>query len=147
MRKSILITFMGVAFLLGMNACYAPTKAKSAKTTKENPEKTVAQSTTKASDQVHQSVADILRRTPGLQIMGRGDNISIMVRGTSTINGSGSPIFVVDGNILGDSYATVSGLNVNDIQSVTVLKDVASTSSYGMQGAFGVIEIRTKRPE
>lgn len=67
---------------------------------------------------------------------------SITIRGGSTFSSAGnSPLYVVDG-VVG---ANGSSLNPNDIQSIEVLKDAASSAIYGSRAANGVIIITTKR--
>ncbi|MDR3340408.1 MAG: TonB-dependent receptor [Candidatus Symbiothrix sp.] len=70
----------------------------------------------------------------------RGD---IIIRGKSSINGVTSPLWVIDGVIVGT--ASNYSLNSNDIETMTILKDAASTAIYGSQGANGVIVVTTKR--
>jgi TonB-linked SusC/RagA family outer membrane protein len=70
-----------------------------------------------------------------------GEAAKVRVRGTSSINSSIDPLYVVDG-IIGVDANT---LNPNDISSVEVLKDASSTAIYGARGANGVIIISTKR--
>lgn len=70
-----------------------------------------------------------------------GSGIDILIRGNRSINGSNSPLFIIDG-VQG---ASVSDLNASDIESINVLKDASSTAIYGSQGANGVIIITTKR--
>ncbi|MDB5190804.1 MAG: TonB-linked outer membrane protein [Segetibacter sp.] len=67
---------------------------------------------------------------------------SITIRGGSTFSSAGnSPLFVIDGVVGANS----GGLNPNDIQSIDVLKDAASSAIYGSRAANGVIIITTKR--
>ncbi|MDD2300853.1 MAG: TonB-dependent receptor plug domain-containing protein, partial [Fermentimonas sp.] len=68
---------------------------------------------------------------------------SIVIRGKSTVNGSTDPLWVIDGVIVGSSAGS---LNPSDIESMTILKDAASTAIYGSQGANGVIVVTTKNP-
>ena len=72
---------------------------------------------------------------------GPGQSKSFNIRGTLSING-GSPLVLID-NVEGD----VSMLNPEDIESVSVLKDAASSAIYGARAAGGVILITTKRPK
>lgn len=69
---------------------------------------------------------------------GAGKNI--LIRGIST-NGDNTPLFVVDGLTVG----SIDNINPNDIESVDVLKDAASSSIYGARAANGVIIITTKK--
>jgi len=65
----------------------------------------------------------------------------VRIRGFSSINGSNTPLYIVDGvPYAGD----ISSLNSSDIESLTVLKDASSTSLYGSKAANGVIIITTK---
>lgn len=83
---------------------------------------------------------------PGLTITNSNGSIngsSIMrIRGVGTLsnNTSSNPLVVVDGVPMDD----ISFLNTQDIESISVLKDAASTSIYGTRAAFGVILIQTK---
>src|SRR5690625_6324199 len=61
------------------------------------------------------------------------------VRGTTSIGQGGSALILIDG-VEGDPRM----LNLNDIESVSVLKDAASASIYGARAAFGVVLITTK---
>ena len=71
-----------------------------------------------------------------------GSDPSIMIRGNGTVNGSSSPLYVIDGVPFGGN---VSDLNPQDIESMTVLKDAASAALYGNRASNGVILITTKK--
>src|SRR5699024_10777520 len=86
-----------------------------------------------------------------------GAPVSVRVRGTSSINASSQPLYVIDGvpvvnESLGGDYGTgASGginplinMNANDIESIQVLKDASSAAVYGSRGANGVVLITTK---
>ncbi|HXL00412.1 MAG TPA: TonB-dependent receptor [Dysgonamonadaceae bacterium] len=81
---------------------------------------------------------------PGLMISGSStpgqDNKSINIRGTLSING-GEPLVLID-NVPGD----LNMVNPEDIESISVLKDAASSAIYGARAACGVVLITTKRP-
>ncbi len=68
---------------------------------------------------------------------------TIRIRGMSSINGNNKPLFVIDGFIVGTDF-NLSNLNVNDIESIEVLKDASSLAIYGTRGAAGVILVSTK---
>lgn len=70
-----------------------------------------------------------------------GSDITINVRGTASINGESTPLYVVDGVPIDN----LSGINPNDIESIDVLKDAASAAIYGSRGSNGVILVTTKR--
>lgn len=80
---------------------------------------------------------------PGLQITASsgapGSALNFNVRGVNSING-GSPLVLVD-NVEMD----INMLDPNDIESVSVLKDAASSAIYGARAAFGVILVTTKK--
>ena len=67
----------------------------------------------------------------------------VIIRGKASINGETQPLWVIDGVIVGTEPGTT--LNPNDIETMTVLKDAASTALFGSQGANGVIVVTTKK--
>lgn len=88
-----------------------------------------------------------------------GGSVSITIRGTSSFNGTGEPLYVVDGIILNPSSQDVANpisstgqekqnaltsINPQDIASMEILKDASATAIYGSMGANGVILITTK---
>ncbi|WP_341228430.1 TonB-dependent receptor [uncultured Arcticibacterium sp.] len=81
---------------------------------------------------------------PGLtigQTNQAGQEASINIRGTSTLNGNTSPLIIVDGLIFNGRF---SDINPSDVSSVDVLKDPSSKAIYGSQAANGVILVTTK---
>lgn len=85
-------------------------------------------------------------KTSGVQVITTsgmpGSAPAIRVRGYSS-NSDMSPLYVVDGIIMSD----ISGIDVNDIKSMEVLKDAASAAIYGAQAGNGVVLITTKSGE
>ena len=83
-------------------------------------------------------------RLAGVQIAtngGPGAGFDIQVRGTTTFGAGGnSPLYVVDGQQLDN----IDNIDPNDIASLEVLKDGATTAIYGTRGANGVVLITTK---
>jgi TonB-linked SusC/RagA family outer membrane protein len=70
-----------------------------------------------------------------------GSSPSVRIRGFSSINGSNTPLYVVDGvPFTGD----INTINASDVESMSILKDAASTSLYGSKAANGVVIITTK---
>ncbi|MBQ2857913.1 MAG: TonB-dependent receptor [Bacteroidaceae bacterium] len=67
---------------------------------------------------------------------------AVVIRGQASLNGSTQPLWVIDGVIVGSS---AGDLNPADIETMTVLKDAASTAIYGSEGANGVIVVTTKK--
>lgn len=82
---------------------------------------------------------------PGVTIISSsgqpGATPDITIRGVSTINSNTSPLILIDGVAGGD----MNLLNPNDVESVSVLKDAASSAIYGARAANGVILITTKK--
>ncbi|MFT3826595.1 MAG: TonB-dependent receptor [Chitinophagaceae bacterium] len=82
-----------------------------------------------------------------------GAGISIVIRGKGTVTAGSDPLYVVDGIPLSDNDVNGPGakvnplnsLNMNDIESVDVLKDASAAAIYGSRGSNGVIVITTKR--
>ena len=74
----------------------------------------------------------------------------VTIRGVGSLSSSITPLYVIDGVPLSEKLNTrydnpLSGLNPNDIESVTILKDAAATAIYGSRAANGVILVTTKR--
>ena len=81
---------------------------------------------------------------PGMHITTDGSpagNVSVQIRGLTSVNGT-SPLIVIDGV---PSHINLRDINPDNIASLQVLKDAASASIYGAQGAAGVILIETKK--
>jgi len=92
-----------------------------------------------------------------------GTQAKIRIRGTNNLSGSSNPLWVVDGvplqndtpSLSSEELATggfdnifvsgIGGINPNDIESITVLKDAAAAAIYGSRAANGVIVVTTKR--
>ncbi|MBO6077856.1 MAG: TonB-dependent receptor plug domain-containing protein [Bacteroidaceae bacterium] len=90
----------------------------------------------------YNNIIDMLRGEPSLTIMGTGDDgtmPSMYIRGIGTNSKNFQPLFVVDG-LRTENILYVQPCNVH---SITIIKD-GTSSIYGMEGANGVIEIRTK---
>ena len=86
---------------------------------------------------------------PGLKVASGdgqpGQDMGIRVRGTSSANGnSASALIVIDG-VPAQNTNPLSNMNSSDIESITVLKDAASTALYGSRGANGVVLVTTKK--
>ncbi len=70
-----------------------------------------------------------------------GSTPYLVFRGGTDFDGSGSPLVVLDGVIVPSLY----GIDMNDVESIDVLKDAASTAIYGARAANGVILVTTKK--
>lgn len=114
---------------------------------------TGAMSSIKGDNIKAQSVSSVSRAlegaAPGIQLSSvdgqPGVNMAIRVRGaSSTSNGSAVALVVIDG-VPAQTSNPLSTINPSDIESISVLKDAASTALYGSRGANGVILINTKK--
>lgn len=82
-----------------------------------------------------------------------GGGMSIKVRGTGSISAGNEPLYVLDGfpmsdlvgNGTGIKVNPLSSINMNDIESIEVLKDASASAIYGSRGANGVVIITTKK--
>lgn len=109
-----------------------------------------------------ESPQDLLQgRVSGVSIAGNdgepGSDQRVRVRGLKSLSANSQPLYVIDGAPVSNTNVTPGGLqgssnsanplsllNPQDIESIQVLKDAASTSIYGSQGSNGVILIETK---
>ena len=100
--------------------------------------------TNKITPGTYKTIYEMLRDVPGLDVKITGDRSggTITVRGISSLKNQKPPLFVVDGTIYSGD---ISSINPQDVEDISVLKNAASTSTYGAQGAFGVIIITTKK--
>lgn len=85
--------------------------------------------------------------TPGVQVISSsGDPASggstIRIRGVGSMSASNAPLYIVDGMPYDGS---ISDINPNDVESMSVLKDASAAAIYGARGANGVVLITTKR--
>ena len=89
----------------------------------------------------------LMAHTPGLWATRTPDGgIALRLRGTSTLNGGGEPLYVIDGTpALPGPSGKLNGIDPYDIESVSVLKEVEASAVYGLRGAFGAIVVTTKR--
>lgn len=115
-------------------------------------------------DLSYSSIDEALQgRIAGLDIISAsgdvGSGTSMRIRGITSINSGSEPLIVVNGIIFTapsassfdfttaneEQFADLLSINVADIESITVLKDAASTAQWGSRGANGVISIQTKK--
>lgn len=114
-----------------------------------------------ASSNVQDPITVLQGRAAGVMVTSNsgapGGEMTIRVRGNSSLNSGNNPLFVVDGiPIESNSLSSLNGsenfglnpladINPSDIISIEVLKDAASTAIYGSRAANGVVMITTKR--
>ena len=99
-------------------------------------------------------------KAPGVQVTQNsgdpGNGITVRVRGAASVSASNQPLYVIDGVPMqsqdfaqlgpnAQGLSAVTGLDPNEIESITVLKDAASAAIYGSRGSNGVVMITTKR--
>src|SRR5690606_26168120 len=104
--------------------------------------------------------AQLQGKLPGVQVSTNsgvpGESIFLRVRGTTSINSSSDPLYIIDGVFLnntslqniglgGRTSSPLTDINPADIESIEVLKDASATAIYGSRGANGVIIITTKK--
>ncbi len=92
------------------------------------------------------NVATVLQgNAPGLRVQQRtgqpGTSPSITFRGGTEFSGGGTPLVIIDGVIVPSLY----GLDINDVASIDLLKDAATTAIYGARAANGVVLVSTKK--
>ena len=93
----------------------------------------------------YRTIGEMLEGQPGVFVREfSGGRISMRIRGSNSFLGGEEPLFVLDGMALHSPDGLV-GLSPADVETITVLKDAASTAIYGSRGANGVILIKTKR--
>lgn len=90
----------------------------------------------------------LMNRFPGVWVARTPEGgLAVRIRGASSINGSTQPLYVIDGMVTTPGQnGALTGVQPQDIESIQVLKDAASTAMYGVRGANGVIVIKTKQP-
>ncbi len=99
-------------------------------------------------------------KAAGLQVITNsgvpGEGVFVRVRGTTSINSSSDPLYIVDGvflnntslqtlNMGGRVTSPIADINPADIESIEVLKDASATAIYGSRGANGVVIVTTKK--
>ncbi|SDI56832.1 SusC/RagA family TonB-linked outer membrane protein [Chryseobacterium jejuense] len=173
MNVKLRVLSAGALFFLGQAAFAQTTKKDTANATQIEEvvmvgfgqKKTIQEMTGSASVMSAKSIEDIPVASVDKMLQGRvagvqtgsasgqpGGMTNVRVRGISSLNGVSSPIYIVDGvrvssgDISKQNTTTnaLAGLNPDDIENVTVLKDAVSTAVYGADAGAGVIVITTK---
>lgn len=162
MNVNLKVLGVGALFFLGGNVVMAQKKDTATKT-KDIEEVVVVGYQTKKKKEITTSVAQVnakeMNNVPiatfdqilagkaagvDLQIgSGQpGASASVVIRGAGSINGSTTPLYIVDGvPVAAGAFATI---NPNDIENVSILKDAAAKAIYGSQAGAGVILVTTK---
>jgi TonB-dependent SusC/RagA subfamily outer membrane receptor len=143
-----------VPFSLGLLLSLATACGQGASQTSESPAPKPASSTsTLTAEEIARTPSEspekaLQGRFPGVNVEYKADGgLVVRIRGgSSSLMGNNAPLYVVDGQaVVSEADGSLKGINPNDIESIKVLKDAASTSMYGARGANGVIVIKTKR--
>lgn len=137
MKKLLLILIVPLAILI--TGC-SSTENQVASDNSERPEGSISDDM-----DYYRSLADYLRQVPGVNIQGSGDNVFVTIRGISSFQSGNTPLYVIDGQAVGNSYSQANRMvDPRYIDYVRVLKG-PDASIYGVRGANGVIEIVTKK--
>jgi TonB-linked SusC/RagA family outer membrane protein len=169
--KTVTVTLSGAAitqdFSLGTSATQLTGVVVSALGATERPKSQLGAAVTQLSteelngstheqnimQQVEGKVAGVRITSPGTQ----GGNVNIVIRGQNSLTGSNQPLFVVDGIPVSnasrggsvgsgrDYGSTISDINPEDIESMTVLKGPNAAALYGSRASNGVIVLTTKK--
>lgn len=130
-RKLLYVLLAAGLFATVLGCSTSSTANKQDDTQKTNPEN-------------NWTLKDHLRRASGVQVTGTGPNARVIIRGESTTsNPTNQPLFVIDGQKAGHSFADVNDmLYKGEIQYIEVVPPSRS-NLYGMEGHYGVIKIFT----
>lgn len=90
------------------------------------------------------TLAEWFQGRAGVEVQSTNGGVRLRIRGAGEWDGRSDPLFVIDG-VSTEPPGGVLIMNPNDIASVEILKDDASTAIYGLRGANGVVKITTKR--
>jgi TonB-dependent SusC/RagA subfamily outer membrane receptor len=153
MRVSALrSTIATVVLTLAAAGCGSSQAARPDRPTPYSPDSQNAKANTVTSQDINnrpgQSLEQILaNKVSGVDVSRSADGyLSVRIRGAVSFGGSDQPLYVLDGvAFTPGANGALTGINPEDIESIRVLKDAASTAMYGSRGANGVILIKTKR--
>ena len=92
----------------------------------------------------YKTIFEMLKEVPGLEVTTTSDKSggTVTIRGIGSLRNQRNPLIVVDGSVYNGDISTI---NPQDVDGISVLKDAASATAYGAQGAAGVIIITTKK--
>ncbi len=88
----------------------------------------------------------VISRVPGIRVSQTAEGyLMVRARGVASLTGEDQLLFVVDGiPVSPNADGTLPGVSITEIESISVLKELADTSPYGMRGSNGVILVKTK---
>ncbi len=91
-----------------------------------------------------EELSDFFRQVPGLSVIGKGEYATVRVRGMADYQGSGEPLFVINGReYLGGFQSIYYEVVPEEIRSVRVLRHSTELFKYGSLGVNGAVEINT----
>lgn len=132
MKNNSLLIICCMMCIMGLSSCYTSSGL--------NPEKSIEENVT------YYNLAERLRTMSGIQVLGNGDDVNVVIRGIQSFGADPNPIYVVDGLNMGRSYRAVNAaIDVNQIKRLRILKSKSETAIYGEQGNNGVILITMAR--
>ncbi len=144
MNRTNATTLLTMALLMGLFTVYAGCSGSEA--SRERTEtNTVTGEEARRTPTVR--LADlIVQRVPGINLSETADGrIKVRMRGINSFTAETQPLFVVDDIPMDpEPDGTLPGITVHEIESITVYKDPADTSRWGMRGSNGVIVVKTK---
>lgn len=136
-----LVLMAAIIALLGFSSCGTASTASAL--TREVPDSNELEvnNSTKGFD----DLTLYLKQIAGVNVRGSGGDATIMVRGVNSMTAEARPLYVVNGNPIGNNYSEIYDMiNVDQVKNIRVLKSSVDTSIYGMRGSNGVIEIDMK---
>ena len=89
-------------------------------------------------------IDQLLKSVAGVQVVYAGPEMKVLIHGIKSLTSNNFALIVLNGFVYNGS---LSDLNRDDVESIEVLKDPAALSSWGSQGANGVVLISTKKPK
>jgi len=146
--------FLPAVLLAGLIcACARPNRTSSGEIERGTPRPPPAEKVVTAEDIQRTPGAPfdqiLAAKFPGVWVTRAADGgIRVRIRGTTSIEGSNEPLYVIDGIPIQTSPSgSLVGIVPADIASIEVLKDAISTTMYGLRGANGVVLIKTKQAD
>lgn len=142
-----LFKLLSFLIILGLAAACSTTESAQSPQEEQNIQVQSGEDSKNISDQndYFRTLADYLQRVPGVNVSGTQNNKVVTIRGINSFNAGIEPLFVIDGQVAGTTYAQVHYMiNVREIDYVRVLKG-SEAAGYGVRGGNGVILIMTKK--
>ena len=154
MIKSLVRSLIPLGPVIGLVLACAPPPPRTAPVGDVDPmSPNPAPTTTVTAEDIERSPTvsiedQLAARYPGVWVSRSSDGgIAVRMRGTSSVNGNGEPLYVLDGiAITPGPNGALSGISPYDIASIQIVRDVTGTAMYGVRGVNGVIVIKTKKP-